>query len=274
MCQRPDATQVAGYTTWQRLGRQVKQGEHGIAILAPRPYRMTESNEQTGEEAVTRQGCAFRTAFVFDIGQTEGSELPILELATLTGDDGDDLYAALFHFAQDEGLTVTNHDPRTTGDDNHSSYKGYYNRAQQLIFVKRNAPTQMLKTLIHELAHHLDEDLITSPRQEQETVAEATAFVVAAHADIDTSAYSFPYVAHWTRRQDGFALIKKVMGKVQRIAHHLIDALESGTGDDPVPMPFDPKVGGINPDTGSYDTPTDPFAPISLPTPQPLLPAA
>jgi hypothetical protein len=80
----------------------------------------------------------------------------------------------------------------------------------------------MVKTLAHELAHHLDQELQAAPRAECETVAEATAFVVAAHAGIDTGSYSFPYIATWASRHDGPALLKQIMGRVQAIAHRLI----------------------------------------------------
>jgi antirestriction protein ArdC len=84
----------------------------------------------------------------------------------------------------------------------------------------------MVKTLAHELAHHLDPALQAAPRAECETVAEATAFVVAAHHHIDTGSYSFPYIATWAGTQDGSALLKQVMSRVQRIAHRLLEALE------------------------------------------------
>ena len=80
----------------------------------------------------------------------------------------------------------------------------------------------MVKTLAHELAHHLDPELQTVSRAERETVAEATAFVVAAHTGIDTGSYSFPYIATWASRQDRPAVLKQVMGRVQVIAHRLI----------------------------------------------------
>ena len=102
------------------------------------------------------------------------------------------------------------------------SYHGYYSPGRKLIFVKRAAPAQMLKTLIHELGHHLDPELELVPAGERETVAEATAFVVAAHEGIDTGSYSFPYIATWAGKHDGATLIKAVMVRVQAIAHQLI----------------------------------------------------
>src|ERR687886_588071 len=220
LSQRPDATRVAGYTTWQSLGRQVKKGEKAIYIFAPRPYRVTTEDE-AGEEQ-TREGLTFRSVPVFDISQTEGAPILTMEAPTLTGDAGQATYQALVAFAAHEGLTVTTHDPKTDGDDTQSTYNGYYSPSRKLIFVKPAAPAHMVKTLAHELAHHLDPELQTVSRAECETVAEATAFVVAAHADIDTGSYSFPYIATWASRQDGPALLKHVMGRVQAIAHRVI----------------------------------------------------
>src|ERR671933_637216 len=195
LSQRPDATRVAGYKTWQSLGRQVKKGEKAIYIFAPRPYRVTTEDE-TGEEQ-TREGLTFRSVAVFDISQTEGDPIPTMEAPTLTGDAGQETYDALVAFAVREGLTVTNHDPKTKGDDTQSTYNGYYSPSRNLIFVKQAAPAQMVKTLSHELAHHLDPELQAVSRAACETVAEATAFVVAAHHNIDTGSYSFPYIATW-----------------------------------------------------------------------------
>ena len=124
LSQRPEATRVAGYRAWQALGRQVKKGEKAISIFAPRPYRVTTADE-AGEEQ-TREGLTFRSVPVFDISQTEGDLLPTMEAPTLTGDAGQETYAALVAFAAREGLTVTNHDPKTDGDDTQSTYNGLY----------------------------------------------------------------------------------------------------------------------------------------------------
>src|SRR5918911_5134139 len=220
LAQKPEATRVAGYTTWQALARQVKKGEKAISIFAPRPYRVTTEDE-TGEEQ-TREGLTFRSVPVFDISQTEGDAIPTMEAPVLTGDDGHQTYDALVAFATRQGVTVTKHDPKTDGDDTQSTYNGYYSPSRKLIFVKHAAPAQMVKTLAHELAHHLDPELQAVSRAECETVAEATAFVVAAHAGIDTGSYSFPYIATWAARHDGPALLKQVMGRMQAIAHRLI----------------------------------------------------
>ena len=166
LAQKPEATRVAGYKTWQSLGRQVKKGEKAIYIFAPRPYRVTTEDEQGEEQA--REGLTFRSVPVFDISQTEGDPIPTMEARVLTGDDGQQTYAALVAFATQQRLTVTNHDPNTDGDDTQSTYHGYYSPSRQLIFVKQAAPAQMVKTLAHELAHHLDPELQAVSRAERD----------------------------------------------------------------------------------------------------------
>src|ERR671933_256090 len=120
LAQKPEATRVAGYKTWQALGRQVKKGEKAIYIFAPRPYRVTTEDE-AGEEQM-REGLTFRSVPVFDISQTAGAPISTMEAPALTGDEGEQTYAALVAFATQQGVTVTTHDPNTDGDDNRSSY--------------------------------------------------------------------------------------------------------------------------------------------------------
>lgn len=107
--------------------------------------------------------------------------------------------------------------PITDGDDRRSTYNGDYSPSQCLIFVKRMSPLHMAKTLIHELAHHLDVTESETNAGERETVAEATAFVVAAHFGLNTGSYSFPYVAFWAGKHDGATAIKSVMTRVQHM---------------------------------------------------------
>src|SRR3712207_3385751 len=87
----------------------------------------------------------------------------------------------------------------------------------------------MVKTLIHEMGHHLDPELELAPVEERETVAEAAAFIVAAQQGIATSSYSFPYIAAWAGTENGTALIRQVMERVQRIAHRLIEGITPAT---------------------------------------------
>jgi antirestriction protein ArdC len=223
ICQCPQATRVAGYNAWKALGRQVRKGETAIRILAPITRRIDDATEADGDRYVV----AFKAAPVFDISQTDGEPLPDVDVPTLDGDADAATYAALCAFADTHSLIVTDHDPHTDGDDTRSTYQGYYSPGQKLIFVKRNAPAQMLKTLVHELAHHLDPELKQAESHERETVAEAAAFMVAAHADLDTSAYSFPYIATWAGAEDGRDILKCVMQRTQQIAHQLIAAIDA-----------------------------------------------
>ncbi len=223
LLQRPDATLVAGYKTWQALGRNVRRGEHGITIFAPIPYTTTRINDETGE-AEPQRALWFRPATVFDISQTDGEPIPQpVEPTILAGDDEAALYATFVSVAEHHGLTVTQRDP----DDADQSRLGCYSRARRLIYVRANPPRQMLKTLIHELSHHLDPDLTLSAAPERETVAEAAAFIVADHFGIDTGAYSFPYIAGWSGSDDGRAMLTRVMHRTQRIADALITAAEA-----------------------------------------------
>src|SRR5215207_1437335 len=105
LSQRPESTRVAGYRTWQSLDRHVMKGEKAIRIIAPAYYKRREVDEQTGDE-VERQVTFFRSAAVFDYGQTDGKPLPEVPVPVLDSDAGGELYARLEDVAQAEGLTV------------------------------------------------------------------------------------------------------------------------------------------------------------------------
>jgi len=224
--QMPHATRVAGFGTWLKLGRFVRKGEKGIAIFAPRRYAIKD--EVTGEVAgMSIRG--FQIEHVFDISQTEGEELPDLDVPRFDGDDDFGLRDALLEFADTivSAVTVSNYDPHTDGDDTRSSYGGYWSRAKRFIFVKRSSPAGEARVLIHELGHALDPELEQSDAAERETVAEATAFLVAAHFDMDTGERSFPYIATWASHTDGQAIIKRTMQRTQAIAKQLINGIEA-----------------------------------------------
>ena len=165
--QRPDATQVAGFHTWLRLGRHVRKGEKGIAILAPVVRRFKVTDEATGEENVVMGApSAFRVTYVFDLAQTDGEELPTAPVNKLQGDDPDDRYSALIEVAHSLGFTVEE-------DYLDAGVNGFCNHEKRLIRVEvRNDPRQQVKTLAHELGHailHAARDL---PRERMELEAE------------------------------------------------------------------------------------------------------
>src|SRR6478672_10996778 len=106
--QMPDATRVAGYTTWQKLGRQVRRGERGITIFAPAPFKQTATDTATGEvteELIPR----FKTATVFDISMTDGEPLPVIKLGEIAGSAPAGAYAVLVDFAASIGYALVAH---------------------------------------------------------------------------------------------------------------------------------------------------------------------
>jgi antirestriction protein ArdC len=228
--QRPQATQVAGYRTWQRLGRQVRKGEKGIAILAPMTVRKTVEDEETGETRTVYQCVGFRVEYVFDIAQTdpipgkaertpEPLTLPIL-----------DAWAKLVEYAEGRGLRVT---IGPTGDA-----RGWYNSATREIRVSATLEgAWRVRTLAHEIAHSIlhplgyDAGEEPRPRDQAELEAESTAFVVLSALGINTDEvqwYSFGYVAGWRPKPEEVVaagnriakaakmMIEAVLGKEER----------------------------------------------------------
>lgn len=198
MMQRPSASIVAGYNAWKQMGRRVNRGEKGIRILAPSPYTLkveqTQKNEkgeiikdQKGnavKEIVEIKKIAFRPVSVFDVEQftaiSKVSDIPIVT-ESITG----------------------------------SQIKGYCTR-DKIVLNESNSDLQNLKTLVHELAHH---KLHFSPenelksRQTKEVEAESIAYMVCQHFGIDTSEYSFGYIAGWSSGKD----VKELKGSLEVI---------------------------------------------------------
>ncbi len=238
--QRPSASRVAGYNDWKnKFDRQVKAGEKGIKILAPCPYRKWGKQEkidpQTQQavegadgqpvmEWVRVEAVRYKIVTVFDISQTEGKELPTLAVSELSGDVAgyERIIAALQALSP---LPVAFEAfPRTA--------KGYCSYTEQRIVVQPGmSQTQTVKTLVHEIAHA---KLHGPPvlggegglsRSEREVEAESVAYVVCQHLGIDTSDYSFGYVAGWSRDKDMTAL-KACLDRIRSTAAELIDGVE------------------------------------------------
>lgn len=190
--QRPDATWVAGYRTWLRLGRQVRQGERAIRILAP---CLASGDATAPEDRPPPVLLGFRVARVFDLAQTAGPDLPQPVRALGAGDAGEGAGVALGRLWQralelDFAVQFASLWGSRNGDCSHALHR---------IRISRNlSPTHQVKTLAHELAHAVlhGEDFQGS-RALAELEAESVAYLVCQELGVDSSEYSFGYVATW-----------------------------------------------------------------------------
>lgn len=208
--QKPDASYVAGYTDWQKkFHRQVNKGEKGIAIIAPSPYKRKVNEivkDKDGAPVLNPDGSVkkeireipvegYKIAYCFDIAQTSGEELPTYRVDELKGTVKD-----FEHL--DRAIRDISPVPIFT-EDITSGAKGYFSDSEKKIVIKAGTDeAQTLKTEIHELAHsilHSSEGTEKdSDRRTKEVQADSIAFVVCEHYGIDSSSYSFPYIAGWS----------------------------------------------------------------------------
>lgn len=237
--QNPDATLVAGFKFWEKnFGRHVKKGEKGIKILAPSPYKkkvlvelvdpvsreiMLDINGNPVKEETEVNMTAYRIVSVFDVSQTEGNPLPQIGVAELTGNV--DEYE-LFVEALKQSTSVPISFENISG-----VAKGYYNPVTASIAVKAGMPeSQTVKTMIHEIAHSiLHNDILDEAekkdRQTKEVEAESVAYTVCQHFGIDTSDYSFGYIAGWSSSKETEEL-KQSLETIQKTASGLINDIE------------------------------------------------
>lgn len=221
-CQRPHATHVAGFHTWRRLGRTVRRGEKGIWILAPITRRVVrEPMDDAGQPHSTRVLCGFKTVPVFDIGQTDGPQLPLQPAERLQGEAPDRVYDGLVAVANDLGYVVS--EAHLPGERN-----GDCSYAERRIRVEgSNATAHQVKTLVHELAHAMLHEGFAD-RYLAELEAESIAYVVCTSIGIDAGAYSFGYVASWAGGGDeAIAGIKAAATRIQRTADHILGSIEA-----------------------------------------------
>lgn len=226
MIQNPDATLVAGYKRWQTLKRQVKKGEKGISILAPAPYKKVVEEEvedpATGEKNVVEKEITlqrFRVVKVFDISQTVGEPLPSIG-EELVGNVEN--YPLLF-----KSIEAISPAPVKI-EDFHGRALGYFSPLDWEIVIKPGmSEMQNVKTLIHEVAHallHGKEDEPGQSRRVEEVEAESIAFIVCNHLGIDTSTYSFDYLAAWSSGKE-LDELKQSLGTIQKTASQLITSI-------------------------------------------------
>lgn len=241
--QRPDATLVAGYTAWQKqFGRQVQKGEKAIKILAPAPYK--EKVEMEKIDPITRTPIldadgkpvrevqevtkpAFKVVSVFDVSQTEGREIPSLGVDELSGDVRE---YEMFFEALKRSCPVPMEFENIEG-----SAKGYYHQMEQRIAIREGmSQVQTIKTAIHEMAHQrlhavdpLDEksEIIKRTRSSKEVEAESVAYTVCQHYGIETSDYSFAYVAGWSHGKETPEL-KASLNTIRKTANEMITEID------------------------------------------------
>ena len=239
--QKPDATLVAGFKAWQKnFDRHVKKGEKGIRILAPAPYKIKEERDKidpvTQELLLDKDGNpqkeeveitipAFRAVSVFDVAQTDGKPIPELAAKELLSDvEGyQDMIRAV------EAISPVPIELEEIAGDS----KGYYDREAKRIAVQENmSESQTLKTMIHEVAHsklHSEEveqdEQMRKDRNTKEVEAESVAYTVCQHFGVDTSDYSFGYIAGWSSGRDTKEL-RASMDTIRRTASELITGIE------------------------------------------------
>lgn len=240
--QKPEATLVAGYQAWQKnFERHVNKGEKAIRILAPAPYKIKEERDKldpvTGEMMFDENGMpqkeetevtipAFRAVSVFDVSQTDGKPIPELEVNELlsTVEGYEDFVQALMNISP---VPIAFED--IPGDS-----KGYFSTAEKRIAVQENmSESQTLKTMVHEVAHSMlhdkevnqSMDIPVKDRNTKEVEAESVAFTMCQHFGIDTSDYSFGYIAGWSSGRN-MKELKSSLDTIRKTASELITGIE------------------------------------------------
>ncbi len=193
LAQRPDATRVAGYRTWRTLDRWVRKGEHGIAVLAPIVNR-NKPADPSDDPQLVKVLRGFKIVHIFDIAQTDGTELPDVTPTLLTGDAPADAWDMLAAHIADAGFALER------GDCDGAN--GYTNHTTRTVRVRADVDdSQAVKTLAHELGHvllHDSTDRTGNDRARMEIEAESVAYLVCHQLDIVSDDYSFAYLARWS----------------------------------------------------------------------------
>ncbi|MBR3314248.1 MAG: hypothetical protein IKG18_08935 [Atopobiaceae bacterium] len=197
--QMPEATRVASYRSWQRdFGRHVKRGERGIEVLVPMVVKSKLGNDEQAtqddeENAERKRLLGFKVGHVFDVSQTEGEPLP--EIASQVSADVNDFDSLM------GAIEAVSSYPIEVVDGLAPETNGLFSRRMGYIAVRKGMPEgQTVKTALHELAHSVMHDANAEElpdRSMREVQAESVAYAVSASLGLDTSGYSFGYVASW-----------------------------------------------------------------------------
>lgn len=235
--QKPDSTLCAGYTTWQKQNRYVKKGEKGIRIICPAPYKKEYLKDvidkTTGKPELLPDGKAkqeivqkvipfFKVGYVYDISQTEGQPLPEVT-HRLKGDLDSDLKRLK------EALLEVSPVP-VAFQPVEGSANGFYSpTAGEIVVDSTLSEKQSLKTLIHETAHALlhnpEASSSQSTRETKEVEAESVAYVVCQYFGLDTSDYSFGYIAGWSSGK-GTPELKASLENIRNTSNEIISNVE------------------------------------------------
>ena len=242
--QKPDASLVAGFSAWKNnFERNVMKGQKGIKIIAPSPYKIKQEMQKidphtqkpiigkdgkpvTEEKEITIP--AYKVVSVFDVSQTEGKELPDIAVDELTGDV--DRYKDFF-----AALEKTSPVPIAFENIEGGSH-GYYHLEDKRIAINEGmSELQTLKTAIHEIAHAKLHDIdLNAPKDEQqphidrrtrEVEAESVAYTVCQHYGLDTSDYSFGYVAGWSSGRE-LSELKSSLETIRSAAAEIINSID------------------------------------------------
>lgn len=238
--QKPDATLVAGYQAWQKkFKRQVKRGEKGIQIIAPAPIREKEEVEKfdpvTNEPILRPDGKPeteeiehiiprFRLTTVFDISQTYGEPLPELETPELMGSvENFEIFMQAIREVSPVPIRF---------DETMSGAKGYYSNVNKEIVIQQGmSESQTMKTGVHETTHAKlhDRDIMEELGEKKnqmtrEVEAESVAYTVCQYFGLDTSDYSFPYIAGWSSSMD-MKELRSSMDTIRKTAGEMIDGM-------------------------------------------------
>ena len=240
--QKPEATLVAGYQAWQKkFNRHVKRGEKGIQIIAPAPIREKQEIEKidpvTKEPVIGEDGQPeteivemviprFRVITVFDVSQTEGEPIADLDVPELTG-------SVQFYDTFMQALQNISPVPiRMMNVEGEA--KGYYHQTEKYIAIKEDmSNVQTMKTGVHEVSHALlhdrevmDAEGVLKDRTTKEVEAESIAYIVCNHFGLDTSEYSFTYIASWCESKDMKAL-RASMDTIRKTSAEIIGNIET-----------------------------------------------
>lgn len=214
--QRPEATHVAGFHTWKKLGRFVKKGEKGILILAPITFRRSKvgGEEATDEAEDTEAVLRFRGVYVFDVGQTDGEPLPAP--AEVAGDP-DACLSRLRQAVTARGISL-DYDELPGGAEGMS-------RGGRISLRPGLAPAEEFSVLVHELAHEiLHQGTEKRPTKVvRETEAEAVAFVVCHAIGLDTGTAASDYIQLYSGNT---AQLARSFDRIQRAAAEIIEGME------------------------------------------------